>query len=76
MKQHGSIIKGMKDSIENNSMSVDYNGYIANQEFHEFLDREFDLVARNSSVEELADFAFGSMEVAIRTFEERKKKLK
>ena len=39
-----------------------------NPEFREFLNREFDHTAANASMEELAEFAFGSIEAAITAF--------
>jgi hypothetical protein len=57
-------------------MRVDANGERnVPQKFHEFLDREFDLVARDASVEELAEFAFGGIDEAIKTYDERRKEL-
>ncbi len=49
----------------------DYSEFIDNPAFHGFLDREFDLAAREASVEELAEFAFGSMEAAVEAFRRR-----
>jgi hypothetical protein len=46
-----------------------YDKYIKNERFLEFLNREFDLTAREAMVEELADFAFSGMEEAIKEFE-------
>ena len=43
---------------------------VDNAEFQEFLNREFDSVAAWASVEELSEFAFGSLEEAIEAFEE------
>lgn len=45
--------------------------YINNPKFQEFVNQEFDSVASNSTLEELAEFAFGSMEEAIKTFESK-----
>ena len=42
-------------------------------EFREFLNREFGRTAVEATIEELAEFAFGSMEEAIQTFEQHKK---
>jgi len=47
--------------------------YETNSEFLEFLNREFDKTIVHATVEELAEFAFGSMELAIKAFEERGK---
>jgi len=48
--------------------------YENNPEFLEFLNREFDHTAVDATVDELAEFAFGSMEKAIKTFNLRRKK--
>lgn len=48
--------------------------YENNLEFLEFLNREFDKSAVDATIEELAEFAFGSLEEAIKNFEEQKKK--
>jgi len=45
-----------------------YEEYANDPAFHEFLDREFDLTARVATLEELADFAFGSMDEAVRAY--------
>jgi len=45
--------------------------YIDNFEFLEFLTTEFTKTAMHATIEELAEFAFGSMELAIKAFEER-----
>lgn len=39
-----------------------------NPKFQEFLNREFDHTAVNASMEELAEFAFGSVEAAVSAF--------
>jgi hypothetical protein len=46
---------------------------VNNVKFQEFLSRGFDSVAVCASVEELAEFAFGSLEEAIEAFEEHMK---
>ena len=46
--------------------------YADNQEFQEFLNREFDKTAVYASMEELAEFAFGSYEEALKAFKEYK----
>lgn len=48
------------------------DNYADNSEFLEFLNREFDKTAVVATVEELAEFAFGSMETATKAFEESK----
>ncbi|HIJ53021.1 MAG TPA: hypothetical protein HPP66_07680 [Planctomycetes bacterium] len=45
--------------------------YKNNPEFLEFLNREFDHTAVDATMEELAEFAFGSVDGAIEAFEER-----
>lgn len=45
--------------------------YINNQEFLEFVNQEFDSVASNSTLEELAEFAFGGIEESIKKFESK-----
>jgi hypothetical protein len=47
--------------------------YDENPEFLEFLTREFDATASSATVEELAEFAFGSIDDALNAFEESKK---
>jgi hypothetical protein len=42
--------------------------------FLEFLNREFDHTAVDATIEELVEFAFGSMEKAIEAFDQRRKK--
>lgn len=54
-------------------MQEEAERYENNPEFREFLNREFDRTAVDATIEELADFAFGSMEAAIEAFEESKK---
>jgi len=46
--------------------------YENNPDFLEFLNREFDYTAVHATIEELAEFAFGSMGEAVKVFEERK----
>jgi len=42
--------------------------YVSDSEFQEFLNREFDKTVSNATMEELAEFAFGSVEVAISAY--------
>lgn len=44
-----------------------------NPDFQEFLNREFDHTAVGATMEELAEFAFGSWDDAIEAFQEYKK---
>ncbi len=48
-------------------------GYGENADFLRYLGREFDRTATHATVEELAEFAFGSTDEAIRAFQEYKK---
>lgn len=41
-------------------------------EFQEFLNREFDKTAVDATIEELAEFAFGSLESAIKGYQQYK----
>jgi len=47
--------------------------YEENPEFLRFLNREFDKTAVDAPVDELADFAFGSLDAAITAFVEYKR---
>lgn len=47
--------------------------YANNPEFQEFLSREFDKTAVCASMDELAEFAFGSFDEAVKAFEEYKR---
>ena len=47
--------------------------YDENPEFLEFLTREFDATANSATIKELAEFAFGSIDDAVKSFEEFKK---
>lgn len=46
--------------------------YENNPDFQEFLNRGFDHTAVYATMEELAEFAFGSLDAAIQAFEEYK----
>jgi len=48
--------------------------YENNPEFLEFVNREFDRTAVDATIEELAEFAFGSIKEAFQAFEEQKEK--
>ena len=50
------------------------NNYTNNSEFLEFLNREFDDTATHATVEELAEFAFGSLKASIEAYEKEKLK--
>ena len=45
--------------------------YENNPDFQEFLNREFNDTAMHATMEELAEFAFGSIDAAIKAFEAR-----
>lgn len=47
--------------------------YENNPDFQEFLNREFDHTAVHATMEELAEFAFGSWDAAIAAYEDSKK---
>jgi len=47
--------------------------YENNPEFLEFLNREFNKTAVHATPEELAEFAFGSFDEAVKAFEDFKK---
>ena len=47
--------------------------YVSKGDFLEFLNREFDKTAVDATIEELAEFAFGSFDEAAKAFEEFKK---
>ncbi len=47
--------------------------YETNSEFLEFLNREFNKTAVDATMEELAEFAFGGFDEAVKAFEEFKK---
>jgi hypothetical protein len=47
--------------------------YCDNPEFCDFVFQEFESTASNSTIEELAEFAFGDIQEAIKGFEERNK---
>ena len=49
-----------------------FSKYVVDEKFLEFLTREFDLAAREATVEELREFAFGSMREAAEAFKERR----
>jgi len=53
-------------------MSKEIEQYTNNPDFQEFLNREFDRTAVVASMEELAEFAFGSIEEAAEAFEKEK----
>ena len=48
--------------------------YEINPDFREFLSREFDHTTANATMEELAKFAFGSIQAAMKAFGEQREK--
>ena len=54
-------------------MEIKAEEYVGNRGFLEFLNREFDKTAVDATVEELAEFAFGGFDEAVKAFEEFKK---
>ncbi|MFH1370394.1 MAG: hypothetical protein ABII09_03805 [Planctomycetota bacterium] len=54
-------------------MPDDLMKYDENPEFLEFLTREFDTTADSATIEELAEFAFGSLGTAVEAFKKSKK---
>ena len=61
--------------INNSCMGIKEQILIDNEGFREFLNREFDKVAVGATVEDLAEFAFGSLEEAVVAFEKYKAEL-
>jgi len=59
--------------IHNSIMSDNVEKYTDNHEFLEFLNREFDKSTVHATVEELAEFAFGSLKKAIEAFNQWRK---
>ena len=54
-------------------MELKVQQYENNPDFLEFLNREFDHTAVDATVEELAEFAFGSIDTAVEAFEQYKR---
>lgn len=44
------------------------NDILSNPAFLQYLNRHFDMTVREATIEELAEFAFGSIEEAIESF--------
>lgn len=55
-------------------MEKNYQYNMNDSKFLSFISQEFTDTARNATVEELAEFAFGSVEDAIEAFKEAKKR--
>lgn len=49
--------------------------YKNNPDFQEFLNKEFDRTAAHATIEELAEFAFGSLGAAIEAYEDDRGKI-
>ncbi len=45
--------------------------YLNNPKFRDFVSREFDTVVGSSTVEEMAEFAFGDLQCAINKFKHK-----
>jgi hypothetical protein len=54
-------------------MAQTQDKYADNPEFQEFLSRGFDKTAICASMDELAEFAFGGFDEAVKAFEEYKR---
>jgi len=50
--------------------------YVNDPEFQEFLNREFNKTAVDATMEELAEFGFGSIDDAVEMFEKQKTRQK
>jgi len=56
-------------------MSNNTEEYEGNPDFLEFLNREFGKTAVDATIEELAEFAFGSFDAAVKAYEQHKRAL-
>ena len=54
-------------------MTNDFEHLQKDPDFLEFLNREFNETAVNATIQELAEFAFGSIEEAVRDYQEQMK---
>ena len=54
-------------------MDTSAEEYADDPDFQEFLNREFDHTAVGATMEEIAEFAFGSVEEAIEAYEKHEK---
>jgi len=54
-------------------MSNTTEKYEDNPDFLEFLNKEFDKTVLHATVEELAEFSFGSFDVAVEAYEQYKR---
>ena len=64
----GAIIQGIYKGYEMDKAKL----YETNPDFLEFLNNEFEKTTVSATVEELAEFALGSLQEAIEVFEKRK----
>lgn len=55
-----------------NKSREDFRKYLENEDFFYFIAQEFKDVSRHATMEELAEFAFGSLQDAIDAFKESK----
>ena len=49
----------------------EFEKYLENEDFFHFISQEFNDVAREATLEELAEFAFGSEQEAVEAFKEK-----
>ena len=49
----------------------EFKKYLDNEDFFHFVSQEFKDVSRHATLEELAEFAFGSMQEAVEAFKEK-----
>lgn len=52
----------------------EFEKYLENEDFFQFISQEFNDVAREATLEELAEFAFGSEQEAVEAFKEKSRK--
>ena len=56
-------------------MPVIAEKFANDHDFQEFLNRQFDKTVAHATIEELAEFAFGSIDAAIQAYEDNQKKI-
>lgn len=59
--------------IREKSFDGEYKKYLENEKFFHFVSQEFNDVAREATLEDLAEFAFGSVQEAVEVFKEKTK---
>lgn len=52
----------------------EFEEYLENEDFFYFVSQEFNDVAREATLEDLAEFAFGSVQEAVEAFKENQDK--